>query len=85
MTEQMPDVEYEHILYKNSGDTDFGDKSRVVGYNSIVVSKKELKNNSDEFVLTEKDKKDLIEISRTTMSEYIINKEIPKNKNRYLF
>ncbi len=78
MTEQISDVEYEHILYKNSGDTDFGDKSRVVGYNSIVVSKKESKNNSDEFVLTEKDKKDLIEIARTTMSEYIINKEIPE-------
>jgi len=78
MTEQMSDLEYEHILYKNSGDTDFGDKSRVVGYNSIVVSKGEKKKNTNEFTLTDKDKKDLIDIARSTVTEYVTKKKIPE-------
>jgi len=80
MTQQMPEIAYEHILYKNSGDTDFGDKSRVVGYNSIVVSKKETVENSNEFILTEKDKNELIDIARTTVTEYIISQNIPELK-----
>ena len=80
MTEQNSDVEYDHLLYKNSGDTDFGDKNRVVGYNSIIVSKKDIDKDSDDFYLTEKDKKVLIEIARTTVTEYVTNKEIPELK-----
>ncbi|MCD4681818.1 MAG: AmmeMemoRadiSam system protein B [Bacteroidales bacterium] len=78
MTENLSDVEYEHILYKNSGDTDFGDKNRVVGYNSIVLSRKESNNNVGDFQLTEKDKKDLLDIARTTVTEHITNNKIPE-------
>ena len=31
----------EHVMYRNSGDSPYGDKDRVVGYNSIVVTRKE--------------------------------------------
>ena len=31
----------EHVLYRNSGDSVYGEKDRVVGYNSIVVTRKE--------------------------------------------
>jgi hypothetical protein len=31
----------EHVMYRNSGDSVYGDKDRVVGYNSIVVVRKE--------------------------------------------
>ena len=31
----------EHVMYRNSGDSPYGDMDRVVGYNSIVVSRKE--------------------------------------------
>ena len=33
----------EHVLYRNSGDSPYGDKDRVVGYNAIVVSRIEKK------------------------------------------
>ena len=33
--------EAEHVMYRNSGDSVYGDKDRVVGYNSIVVTRKE--------------------------------------------
>ena len=43
----------EHVIYKNSGDSPYGDKDRVVGYNSIVFTRSEtvsdhLFNFSDE-------------------------------------
>lgn len=41
MTENMPDVQYQPLLYLNSGDTPlYGDKHRVVGYQSLAVIKK---------------------------------------------
>lgn len=33
--------EAEHVMYRNSGDSPYGDKDRVVGYNSIVFTRKE--------------------------------------------
>ena len=33
--------EAEHVMYRNSGDSIYGDKDRVVGYNSIVFTRKE--------------------------------------------
>ena len=30
----------EHVMYRNSGDSPYGDKDRVVGYNSIVFTRK---------------------------------------------
>ena len=38
----------EHIMYRNSGDSAYGDKERVVGYNSIVVTSDHLFNFSEE-------------------------------------
>lgn len=35
----------DHVLYRNSGDSPFGDKDRVVGYNSIVVTRLEKKES----------------------------------------
>ena len=31
----------EHVMYRNSGDSPYGDKDRVVGYNAIVFTRKE--------------------------------------------
>ena len=33
--------EAEHVMYRNSGDSPYGEKDRVVGYNSIVFTRKE--------------------------------------------
>ena len=76
ITENNPEIEYTLIQYKNSGDTDFGDKNRVVGYNSIAVSKINNPAQNTQFRLTEKDKKDLLNIARTTVVEYISGNKI---------
>jgi AmmeMemoRadiSam system protein B/AmmeMemoRadiSam system protein A len=74
-------LEYELVRYRNSGDTKLGDKSRVVGYYSIVVRKKEsVKNNT--FMLSDEDKRILINIARTTLDSYIRQGTVPKLDSR---
>ena len=38
----------DHVMYRNSGDSPYGDKDRVVGYNSIVITSDHLFNFSQE-------------------------------------
>jgi len=80
MTEGDPGITMTPVYYQNSGDSKFQDKSQVVGYWSIVLSKK--KNNpipsSHSFNLTDKDKKDLLKIARTTLEQYIRNNKTPE-------
>jgi AmmeMemoRadiSam system protein B/AmmeMemoRadiSam system protein A len=74
MTERNADAEFTHIQYRNSGDTEYGEKSRVVGYNAIAVSLKD-KKESTEFKLTDKDKKDLLSIARTSIERFVKNRK----------
>lgn len=65
ITELRNDVEYKSILYRNSGDSPYGDKDRVVGYWAIAaVSKVENKN---EFSLDNTEKQDLLKLARTAI------------------
>jgi len=75
MTENKPDITYTHIQYKNSGDTQYGEKNRVVGYNAIVAALKENKTGT-EFKLNDRDKKELLRIARNTIIEYIKNRNM---------
>ena len=77
MTERNADVAFTHVQYKNSGDTEYGDKNRVVGYNAIAISLKEKKGRS-EFKLTDKDKKDLLTIALNTIEHYVKNNTKPE-------
>jgi AmmeMemoRadiSam system protein B/AmmeMemoRadiSam system protein A len=78
MTEKNAAIKYYKIQYKNSGDTPYGDKDRVVGYNAILVTsdsqgaqeEKDLKERTN-FTLTEEDKSQLLRIARETISEYL--------------
>ncbi len=66
------DEEVSHLLYQNSGDTEHGDRSRVVGYHAFAVyrnasaaegrAETDARQGSD-FVLTDNDKKELKEIA----------------------
>jgi MEMO1 family protein len=78
LTENKTEYCYHKIQYKNSGDTPFGDKNRVVGYNAIVVTTDYNKfqtsvnlQQQNDFSLTEKDKTQLLQIARETISEYL--------------
>ena len=77
MTENNPDIVFTHIQYKNSGDTEYGEKNRVVGYNAIAIALKGKKAHT-EFKLNDKDKKELLLIARNTITEYVKNRRIPE-------
>jgi AmmeMemoRadiSam system protein B len=67
ISENMEDVEFIPIKYANSGDVQFGDKNRVVGYFSIVLAQKAASPDND--FLSKKDKEDLLNIARLTIEE----------------
>jgi AmmeMemoRadiSam system protein A len=77
MTEGNTDIKFTHIQYKNSGDTEYGEKNRVVGYNAITLSLKG-KQEPTEFKLSDKDKKDLLAIARNTIEHYVMNHTKPE-------
>jgi len=82
MTEDNAGIAFTHIQYKNSGDTEFGEKNRVVGYNAIAVSLKEKKQAG--FQLSDKDRKDLLTIARNTVEQYVKNRKKPEIEEKTL-
>lgn len=75
MTENTPDIELKVIDYKNSGDSEIGDKIKVVGYYSISVS---LKENKMEFNINDQEKKELLSIARRTIEQYVDKNTMPE-------
>lgn len=67
LTEKMPDISFKQVLYKNSGDSEYGEKDRVVGYYALSV----LQQKSDTMVLTDSDKSELFLIARTSIKTYL--------------
>ena len=76
MTENNPNIAVNLIEYKNSGDSEVGDKKRVVGYCAIVFSLKD-KSEKSSNGLNENDKKKLLWIARNTIEQYIKERQIP--------
>ncbi|OFY50415.1 MAG: hypothetical protein A2X22_01065 [Bacteroidetes bacterium GWF2_49_14] len=75
LTENNPSLKFSRIQYKNSGDIrPYGDKASVVGYHSICISEKK----SGQFELSDTDKKELVQIARTTLESYVRNRTIPE-------
>ena len=62
------------ILYKNSGDSQYGEKDRVVGYFALSVSWQKPKPA----ILTDSDKKELLHIARSTIQTYLQENLVPQ-------
>jgi len=78
ITENDPSIKIIHIDYQNSGDA-LSDKSRVVGYNAIIFTQKKQHHMSDNtFVFNEKEKRELLQIARETIQEYLANRKVLK-------
>ncbi|MBN1598703.1 MAG: AmmeMemoRadiSam system protein B [Bacteroidales bacterium] len=76
ITEKLPDVSYKKIVYKNSGDSRYGDKERVVGYYAIVAAKGTSEQSESDY-LNENEKIELLRIARKTLSTYLSESVIP--------
>lgn len=75
ITENHPDFSFQKIQHKNSGDTEYGPKDRVVGYYAIDLIQKKSEEPS-KIILTGDDKTTLLQIARKTIQEYINNGKV---------
>jgi len=69
MADRRPDLELLPVIYQNSGDSDIGDKERVVGYWAIagnIISPEERP-----FALSKTEQELLLDISRATLETYL--------------
>ena len=76
MTEHRKDIEIVPVDYTNSGDSNYGDKSSVVGYHSICFTQRS--GDQSEYLLDKKDKNELLKIARSTIREYLKSHTIPE-------
>lgn len=76
ITEHDSDIQFQQILYENSGDSPLGDKERVVGYDAIVISSPKTKS----FDLSEAEKTLLINRARESIGSIFTKKIISANE-----
>lgn len=80
LADNNSNLEFRKIDYCNSGDTRYGNKEEVVGYNAIVLTEKnhsslQAKSLTDEIKFTEKEKDDLIKMARDNIKSLLYNKK----------
>lgn len=74
---------FRHIEYTNSGNSTYGDKSRVVGYNAIALVQTAVKKSDPAqekgpgFNLTEGEKKTLLQIARNAIRGRLYGEQVP--------
>jgi len=71
LSSETPGVTVRHIKYMNSGDSEYGDKFRVVGYHSFVFIR-DTKNKS--FSLSDEEKARLLDLARDAIKHRLQNK-----------
>jgi hypothetical protein len=74
------DLEFKKIDYCNSGDSRFGNKDEVVGYNAIALFEKDpanriSKNLADEIIFTDREKEQLISLARDNIRSLLYDKK----------
>lgn len=61
MTEDDSSCRYTHLTYRNSGDSEYGDRESCVGYHAFTVTREKAEEG---FALTDEEKKSLLTIAR---------------------
>ncbi len=75
MTSDLKGASYIPMLYQNSGEIPiYGDKSRVVGYQSVVVTQKSV-SKEDSKTMSEDDKQLLLSVARNSITRKISGTE----------
>jgi AmmeMemoRadiSam system protein B/AmmeMemoRadiSam system protein A len=84
MMEQSEGTSIHPIMYRNSADAGvYGDRDRVVGYQSLAVFNRNDNKTYDDFVLTEKDKTDLLHLAKKSIQYFLSTGEkfVPQESN----
>ncbi|MCI1779806.1 MAG: AmmeMemoRadiSam system protein B [Bacteroidales bacterium] len=72
MTSGAGDIVPRHVMYSNSGDSEYGEKDRVVGYHSFVFTR--MKNDMC-FDIPPKDRETLLSIARNAIAKKLEGKQ----------
>ncbi len=80
LAENGENLEYSRVDYCNSGDSGYGSKDGVVGYNAIALVEKKPDNTaggslSDEIKFSDSEKAQLIGLARNNIRSHLINKK----------
>lgn len=76
ITQIKTNVNYHLVEYTNSSKSKYGSKDSVVGYAAIFITEGNKSNLLPEF--TEEEQKELLNIARTTLAEFLTKGEMPK-------
>ena len=83
LTEKNPNLQYNAIQYRNSGDIrPYGDKSSVVGYHAMVLTDRtgiDIAKKTD--FLTDQEKDILLKIARSTLESYVRTGKVAQTNN----
>jgi hypothetical protein len=82
MTANDPGLTIKPVQYMNSGDSKYGDKTQVVGYWSLAVSKITKAGTDAAFGFSKEEKSTLLKIARSTISTYVRERKVPEIDNR---
>jgi AmmeMemoRadiSam system protein B/AmmeMemoRadiSam system protein A len=78
LAEGDPSLTISPVHYMNSGDSRYGDRDQVVGYWSMVVTRRPAKLiNQTNFDFTHAEKASLLRIARNTIEKYLTDRRIP--------
>ena len=66
-----------HIMYRNSGDSEYGEKDRVVGYHSFLFTRNKTATEKMTFYLSDNEKNELLKIARESILSKLENKKMP--------
>ncbi len=75
ITEKESGLEYKKLMYRNSGDSRYGEKDRVVGYNALSLTRKP--ESSGEFSLSNAEKNELLIIARNAINGFLKDGKVP--------
>ena len=77
LSSDAKDISIKHIMYRNSGDSKYGDKSSVVGYHSYIFTRNRSLPEKMIFSLSDNEKNELLKIARESIVSKLENKEFP--------
>lgn len=77
LTSSTGEYHYNPVRYLNSGDGPYGDKSQVVGYWSIVVTRDKSSSAAAGFSFSKEDQTTLLKVARETLEKYLNERKMP--------
>ena len=76
ITARIPGTEYRKLMYRNSGHSTHGDREKVVGYQAMAVYGNP--ESHQDIDLPESDKRQLLELARSTIVSYLNHRNLPQ-------